>query len=63
MNLAVALLRGEVDEDPDIEPAVRLFISIHLGTIDRAHDNDVVGIDLAIQNSAEVVPACRNVID
>jgi len=58
----VALVRRKIQDYPDIDPAVRLFVAIELCAVDREHYYCVVVTNETIFHGVEIIRAAKNII-
>ena len=47
----VVFIWSQVNNDPDIDPAIQLFVPIELRAVNQKHENTVVLIDRSLPNS------------
>lgn len=62
MCLLVPFIRGEIQDDPDIYPAIRSLVGIKLAAINGKHQNHVVFTNLAFLYIFKIVASIEKII-
>ena len=58
----ITFVRSKVQDNPDIDPTVRLLVVKELCAIDREHQDCVVVVDLSVFHSIKIVGSTEDVI-
>ena len=58
----VTLVGRKIEDNPNINPAVRFFVAIKLGPVNRKHNDRIVVFDTAVVYSIKIVRATEDIV-